>query len=60
MVEEGEEIVSRVENYSGVAIQNNGTLTLGIDDGVENEKSAFIKGGITGEGKVTKYDGVIE
>lgn len=60
LVEEGEEIVSRVENYSGVAIQNNGTLTLGIDDGVENEKSPFIKGGITGEGKVTKYDGVIE
>lgn len=58
--EEGENTISRVENYSGTAIQNNGTLTLGIDDGVEDNESPLIKGGITGEGTVIKYDGVIE
>lgn len=57
---EGEVIICRVENYSGTAIQNNGTLTLGVDDGVENQKSPLIKGGITGQGTVNKYDGVIE
>ncbi len=56
-VEGDEVVVSVVENRSGKAINNKGTLTIGIDDGNVNPNSPVIKGAI---GSVTVYDGVIE
>lgn len=56
-IEGDEVVVSVVENRSGKAINNKGTLTIGIDDGNINPNSPVIKGAI---GSVTVYDGVIE
>ena len=58
---EGDETdISIIQNNTGNAIENNETLTLGINDGVQNVNSPVIKGGITGQGTLTIYDGKVE
>ena len=51
--------VSMIKNTNGKAIKNNGTLTLGINDGTQNTNSPVISGGIEGN-EPTIYDGKVE
>ena len=51
--------VSMIKNTTGKAIKNNGTLTLGINDGTQNANSPVISGGIEGN-EPTIYDGKVE
>ena len=51
--------VSMIKNTNGKAIKNNGTLTLGINDGTQNVNSPVISGGIDGN-EPTIYDGKVE
>ena len=55
-------IESKIENKSGYAISNNGTLTIGTKDSKINEITPHIKGNpnaIQNNGKVYWYDGKI-
>ena len=62
-LEDGNQIgYARIENTQGVAIENNGTLIIGVQDETEYANSPRIIGtgsAITGSGIVTKYDGTI-
>ena len=48
---------ARIENEDGPAIQNKGTLVIGIDDGVEYTNSPRIIGDIENDGTCNVYDG---
>ena len=58
---ETDTIYSKIENLSGVAIKNEGTLCIGEDDGIEYTNSPRIIGSpaIQNTGTLNKYDGVI-
>lgn len=58
--QEGEEVISTIENTVGATMQNNGNLILGTNDETRNEMSPVIKGTILGEGTVTIYDGLVD
>lgn len=67
IIDSSEEGTPRVEygavyNYYGPAIENNGTLTIGVNDANEYVNSPRIVGitnAITGEGILNQYDGEI-
>ena len=58
---ETDTIYSKIENLSGVAIKNEGTLCIGENDGIEYTNSPRIIGSpaIQNTGTLNKYDGVI-
>lgn len=54
---------SKVQSTTGIAIENNGTLTLGVDDGNQNENSPRIVGktqAVSGSGTLNVFDGKLE
>ncbi len=56
-------IAGEIQNLAGIAIKNNGTLNIGVNDGVEMTKSPHIKGtpiAIDNAGTYNKYDGKVE
>lgn len=55
--------VSGIENYTGVTIQNNGTLVLGIEDEIVHTKVPSIIGktyGIENNGTLSIFDGTVK
>lgn len=60
--EQTQETYSKIENTSGTAIQNNGTLVIGVNDGTINTFIPKIVGtivGIENNGAIEFYDGQI-
>ena len=54
--------VGKISSTTGVAIENSGTLTLGVDDGTVNQDLITIDGttyGIVNSGTLNFYDGTI-
>ena len=57
------DVIGVVQNILGTAIENNGTLTLGIDDGEIITTAPYVKGnvyGVENNGTFNFFDGKVE